>query len=251
MKYDILTSFNDYYWEEVANQTVKKLDENWYSTGNIHLYHQLNKEKVEKLKPMFSSRVHWYDLYETVPELPQFIEKFKDHPKANGNGKGEWRIHAIKWVHKTFPLLRHMQSNPNGWLFWLDSDAECFKKIDNSFLKTICNEKKIVSYLGRKGNYSECGFMGYNLNHPETHKFINMWWNIYPAGDFAKISETHDSYIFDAMRSQFGKPDLFDDLNSHSNSNKNPFGNSKIGSHFLHAKGNNKKATLQKMTRRR
>ena len=248
--YNVLTSFNKHYWDEVASQTVKKLDENWYPGGKIYLYHELNDEDLAKAKQGLSGRVEWFDLYKTVPYLSEFKEAYKDHPKATGNGRGEWRTHAIKWVHKTFPLLSHVKKQDSGWLFWLDTDAECFKKIDDKFLKSICDESKIVSYLGRKTNYSECGFMGFNLNHPQTKHFVDTWWNIYPSGKFTEISETHDSFLFDAVRKEYGKTELFDDLNIDSTTDKNPFGNSKIGSHFLHVKGQNKKQQLAKAKRR-
>jgi len=253
MEYNILTSFNKHYWDEVANQTSKKLDENWYDKGKIFLYHELDDNFLSIIKKPYSKRVEWINLYNTVTELPAWIEKFKDEPKANGfNPKGgiNWRTHAIKWAHKTFPLLYHARKQKQGWLFWIDTDAECFKKVDDKFIKSICDERKIVSYLGRKTNYSECGFLGFNLNHPETKNFIEMWWNIYPTGDFINISETHDSWIFDEMRRRFGKPELFDDLNASSTTDKNPFGFSKIGSHFLHVKGRNKKQHLAKAKRR-
>lgn len=250
MKYSVITSFNKKYWDEVGHQTIKKLDENWHESGNIYLYHELDDSFVNTIKKGFSSRVQWIDLYPSVPYLSEFIDKFKDHPKANGQAAG-WRSHAIKWVHKTFPLLQQVRKETSGWLCWLDVDAECFKKIDNDYVKTICNPSKMLSYLGRKGNYSECGFLGFNIDHPKLKDFVDAWWNIYPTGNFTKVSETHDSFLFDAVRKDFGHPELFDDLNAHSTTNKNPFGNSKLGSHFIHAKGSNKSATLQKITRRK
>jgi len=249
MKYNVLTSFNQHYWEEVGYQTIKKLDENWHNSGTIYLYHELNQSFVNSIKNEFSSRVEWYSLYDEVPYLSEFIETYKNHPKANGDAGG-WRQHAIKWVHKTFPLLQHAKTHSNGWLCWLDVDAECFKKIDDTYIKTICKPEKMLGYLGRKGNYSECGFLSFNLEHPQIKSFLDKWWDIYPSGYFTKISETHDSFLFDAVRKEFGYPEIFDDLNINSNTNKNPFGNSVLGSHFIHAKGQHKSATLQKMSRR-
>lgn len=249
--YNILTSFNRFYWDEIGHHTIKKLDENWYPGGTIFLYHEMDDKFVNSVKGNFSSRVKWISLHEEVPEIKEFAEKFKDHPRANGFGEGQWRWHAIKWIHKTFPLLKHVKQQKDGWLFWLDVDAECYKKVDDAFIKNICNESKIMCYIGRKRKYSECGFLGFNLNNPETKKFVDFWWNVYPSGDFTGIKETHDSWIFDEMKKRFNKNELFDDLNSHSDSDKNPFRSSRIGNYFVHAKGQNKKAAFEVIKRNR
>ena len=50
--------------------------------------------------------------------------------------------------------------------------------------------------MGDGGVYPECGFVGYNLKHPEIQNFINDWEQLYITGDVFKILEWHDSYVF-------------------------------------------------------
>ena len=40
-----------------------------------------------------------------------------------------------------------------------------------------------MSYLGREKNYSECGFLGFNLLHTEFKNFINRMTDIYSTGE--------------------------------------------------------------------
>jgi hypothetical protein len=47
----------------------------------------------------------------------------------------------------------------------------------------------------------------------------------------------------------FDDPDLFCDLNADSTTDKNPFGNSLIGTHLAHAKGADKIKTTAKLTK--
>jgi len=245
-KYTILTSFNETYWQEVAQDNVRKMDQLWPSSENILLYHQLSK-----IDTSFSNRVQWVDLYQSCPALVDFINKWKDDLRANGKGgkKNSFRQNAVKFCHKTFAIWHAARQQESGWLIWLDCDAIILKSIDADFLRKACPDNKCISYIGRKGKYSECGFVGYNLDRPETRKFLELWENFYLSGEFINHSETHDSWTFDHIRKSFDNPDLFCDLNAASTTDKNPFANSLIGTHIAHAKGSDKIKTTAKLNK--
>ena len=245
-KYTILTSFNETYWQEVARDNVRKMDQLWPASEKILLYHQLSK-----IDTSFSNRVQWVDLYQSCPALVDFINKWKDDLRANGKSgkKNAFRQNAVKFSHKTFAIWHAARQQETGWLIWLDCDAIVLKEIDNAFVIKACPDNKCISYIGRKGKYSECGFVGYNLDRPETRKFLELWENFYLSGEFINHTETHDSWTFDHIRKSFNNPDLFCDLNAASTTDKNPFGNSLIGTHIVHAKGADKIKTTAKLTK--
>lgn len=234
-KYTILTSFNQKYWDEVAKSNVELLDQYWPTDQSITLYHQLNA-----IPAGFSNRVGWYNLYQSRPDLPEFAEKWKDTTKANGANGTNFRLNAIKFCHKTFAIWHQAKLQKDGWLIWLDCDAFVYKQISDKFLETVCPNQYAVSFVGRPGKYSECGWLGFNLSHPEAIKFINEWEDLYLSGAFIDLSETHDSWTFDYLRKGWNKPDLFFDVNSAATTNKNPFSQSLIGTHVAHAKGSDK-----------
>ena len=244
MNYTILTSFNETYWKEVARDNVHKMDEAWPGNESILLYHQLSQ-----IDNSLSSRVKWIDLYASCPELVDFIYKWKDDLRANGKSgkKNAFRQNAVKFCHKTFAIWHAARQQKNGWLIWIDCDAIMLKKIDYEFIKKACPEHVCISYIGRKGKYSECGFVGYNLDRPETRKFLEAWENFYLSGEFINHKETHDSWTFDYIRKSFNDSALFCDLNANSITDKNPFGNSLIGTHIAHAKGSDKIKTTEKL----
>ena len=245
-KYTILTSFNETYWQEVARDNVRKMDQLWPASGKILLYHQLSK-----IDTSFSNRVQWVDLYQSCPALVDFIHKWKDDLRANGKSgkKNAFRQNAVKFSHKTFAIWHAARQQETGWLIWLDCDVIVLKEIDNAFVIKACPDNKCISYIGRKGKYSECGFVGYNLDRPETRKFLELWENFYLSGEFINHTETHDSWTFDHIRKSFNNPDLFCDLNAASTTDKNPFGNSLIGTHIVHAKGSDKIKTTAKLNK--
>lgn len=244
MKYNVLTSFNQKYWEEIGETTIAKLDSNWQDTSEIFLYNQL-----EKIPPnSFSQRVHWLDLYSSCPQLPVFVEQWRENPKANG--AKNYRTNAVKFVHKTFAIWHCARLQNSDWLIWLDVDAFVYKKIDETFLKKVCPDHYMISYMGRPGKFSECGWIGFNLSHPDTRKFLDEWENLYLSGKFIELKETHDSYTFDVIRLSWNKPELFFNINSQAKTNKNPFSQSLIGSNIVHAKGDDKDYLINRFVNR-
>ena len=177
--YNILTSFNQTYWDEVAKPNVKLLDQHWPKNQNITLYHQLSQTDNS-----FSNRVRWVDLYQSCPGLLEFSNTWKDDIRANGKSgkKNAFRQNAIKFCHKTFAIWHAAKQQKDGWLIWLDCDAIVLREIDNEFIAKACPSDKCISYIGRKGKYSECGFVGYNLDRAETRKFLELWENFYLSG---------------------------------------------------------------------
>lgn len=243
--YTVITSFNQKYWDEVAKENCHYLDKNWLKDEQIILYHELSPIPKNNL----SSRVVWTDLHQTCPGIKEFGAKWSEHPKANGNQGTNFRMNAIKFVHKTFAIWHRAKIQKTGYLIWLDCDAIVYNQIDKKFIKQIFSPNMIVSYIGRPGKYSECGFLAFNLDHPETHKFLTRWENLYTSGDFINLKETHDSWTFDVLRLEWNQPELFIDLNKDALTKKHPFANSKIGPYINHAKGDNKKEKLLKLQR--
>lgn len=241
--YTVMTSLNEKYWEEVARENSHYLDQNWIPGEEIVIYHEF----LQLPKNNLSKRVKWIDLYGSCPEIREFGNKWKDHPHANGSDGTNFRLNAIKFVHKTFAIWHRAKVQRSGFLIWLDCDALVYKKIDNNFIKNVFDKTKIVSYIGRPGKYSECGFLAFNLDHPDTHNFLNRWETLYTSGEFINLSQTHDSWTFDLIRNEWNKPEYFLDLNKDALTRKHPFNSSKIGPYINHAKGDDKKNKLDKL----
>ena len=68
-----------------------------------------------------------------------------------------------------------------------------------SFLENLLPNNTIVTYLGREnpklndgGKYPECGFVGYNLNHPEIINLKNDWEQMYKTDQMFELLEWTD-----------------------------------------------------------
>ena len=108
-----------------------------------------------------------------------------------------------------------------------------------------------MSYLGRKDSYSECGFLGFNLKHPEFYNYINRVINIYITGEIFSLKEWHDSWIWDHVRIEFEEKNiLFKNISGKGYAHHHPFINSGLENFFDHLKGpvRKRKVILQAKT---
>ena len=244
--YTVVTSFNEKYWNELTSTTTRELDKNWHKESKLLFYHELPKAVTKKSIGGFSNRCEWIDLYKDCPALPAFAEKWKDHPKANGAKGFKWD--AVKFCHKTFAIWQAWRKTQTGWLIWMDADSLFHKPFDDRFKSIVFGRDIIAAYIGRPHKYSECGFMAFNLDNPETHKFMEQWEELFLSGEFINLPQTHDSYTFDVMRKNFD-PKLFYDLNV-AKSGKHPIHASLVGPYINHSKGKDKSYKVNKFLSR-
>jgi hypothetical protein len=88
-------------------------------------------------------------------------------------------------------------------VIWLDADTYSFRPMPRNFLESLLPADSMLTYLGREnptkndgGKYPECGFVGYNLRHPQIQNFVNDWEKLYTTDGVFKLLEWHDSYVF-------------------------------------------------------
>lgn len=247
--YNIVTSLNNKYWELGSNINIRSWDENFPKNVTIHIF---SEDEIPG-KKTFSKRIKWYNLYEESPELVSFIEKHKNNTSMNGqaevdeNKKFKWN--AIKFAHKTFSLFSIFNKMRSGSLIWLDSDVLAIDRIDDNFLNKVCPKNMLISYLGRPTVYSECGWVYYNLDHPQGRNFLEQFEEIYTTDKILSMEETHDSFIFDVVRNKFDQS-LCLNLNGGATSNKHPFHLSSLREKLIHNKGHNKTQKQAKFLKR-
>ena len=121
--------------------------------------------------------------------------------------------------------------------------------VSYSFLEKLFPKHKSISYLGRPGEYDECGLVGYNLNHNFTRTFLTKFENEYLNG-LDHLRETHDSWVFFQLRLSYEDQEPFLDLNPNPINSKSPFNNSGINQVMVHTKGNAKERIQQKFLKR-
>ena len=239
MQIDVVTSVNNKYWAEGSKINVSSWDTNLPKWVKIHVYH----EDPFIDKKGFSERVIFHNLYESSPELLEFIETHKDNPLYNGtkdvSETRSFKWNAIKFAHKTFAIFNRFENTNTEYLIWIDADMLIHNYISRSFLKKICNKNISVTYLGRPTMYSECGFVVYNISHPVGYEFVKEFKRYYVEDELKNISETHDSFVFDEVRKNF-EQDSFYNMNSAADDNKHPVTKTMLYDYMVHTKGKDK-----------
>lgn len=161
----------------------------------------------------------------------------------------DFRFDAIRFSFKIFALLQAIQQyRPKNHFAWLDADIRCLKQFSsNDLMQFFPEQNQLMSYLGRNnfppsGAYSECGFLGFNNNHPQLSNFMNRVADIYRNGEIFAYEQWHDSWIWDQTRFEFERQAVdFKNISGAAVDTEHPFINSNLGIYFDHLKGPRRK----------
>ncbi len=64
----------------------------------------------------------------------------------------------------------------------------------------IIKEGRMLTYMGRGNQYSECGFLGFNMKHPDTVDYAMEMKRMYDSDEIYNLIEHHDSYIWESCK---------------------------------------------------
>ncbi|AGG32698.1 hypothetical protein D521_0128 [beta proteobacterium CB] len=160
----------------------------------------------------------------------------------------DYKFDAVRFSFKVFSLLQAIDVlKPKDFFAWLDADIRCIKSFSSSELsKFFPGEGELMSYLGRNfpqiDPYSECGFLGFNNNHPLTANFLSRVAQVYSSGEIFSHHQWHDSWIWDQVRIEFeNKGVKFKSISGAAYETHHPFINCELGKFFDHLKGPQRK----------
>ena len=173
------------------------------------------------------------------------VRFFEENGQKKINLNQDYKFNAVRFSFKPFSIHQVLQYLPDDleYLIWTDADLRCKKDFNfNSLQNFLPNKDELMSYLGRRNQYSECGFLGFNLEHNEFENFINRIIKIYTSGEIFSLQEWHDSYIWDHVRSEYEDKEVkFKNISNKGFDHYHPFINSGLEEFFDHLKGPNRK----------
>jgi hypothetical protein len=227
MKIKFITSYKPGCWDQYAKKGIEAMAKNLPDEIDLVVYAE------EKIPACDYERIKWVDLNNAEPELFKFKTRHKNDPVANGKlgnveggvrrlpelqklggldkNKESFLWDAVRFANKVFCVINAVRNSLDyNYVVWLDADTNIFRPMPFEFITKLLPQNTMVTYLGREnptlndgGKYPECGFVGYNLLHPETQNFINEWERLYKEDSVFKILEWHDSYVFWHLTKKF------------------------------------------------
>jgi len=257
MKIKVITSYKPGTWNEYAKRAVDSVLEHWPANTDVAVYHESQTQDIFE-----HPRVEWIDAHEVQPELLKFKSKYKDDPVANGeiqeipNGvrrpgpmpeKGSFQWNAVRFSNKIFCVTHAIKSSAGyDYVIWLDADTYSFRPMPENFLEKLLPGDSLITYLGRGDKDPECGFVGYNLRHPEIQNLNKDWEELYISDGIFKLTSGWtdcSSLIHLSNKYQKQKNIKVNDI-GHAGGVKghHVFINSVLGLYMDHFKGKRKKS---------
>lgn len=243
MKYTVVTTFNEAGLKQYGQRMINTFEQHWPKEVELVAC-------TENCQPVITqSNVRTYNLLRLSNPLNTFIERHRNNPRAHGldgppdvfNPNKSFRWNAVRFAYKIYSIALVANYTSGGWLVWLDADTCTHSDITQEDLNRLCPPTSMISYLGRGENYhSECGWVGYNLNHPETRNFIQELVGMYNQDRIFELEEWHDSYVWDVVRRRYQDKNNFYNLSKvipKAGKAGHPFINSELGRFMDHLKG--------------
>ena len=268
MKIKVITSYKPGTWESYAKKGIESMAQQFPKEIDIVVY-------AEEPKPHCDhERITWVDLNSAEPELFKFKNRHKNDPVANGElqeveggvrrpaalktkggmdkNKGSYLWAAVRFSNKVFCVVNGVRNSKDyDYVVWIDADTFTFRPVPLDFFEKLLPTDTMVTYLGREnpklndgGKYPECGFVGYNMKHPEIQNFVNEWEQLYVTDEVFNLLEWHDSYVFWHLTKKYRKQKniTVNDIGYWIGvKGHHVFVNSELGLYMDHMKGKRKK----------
>jgi hypothetical protein len=249
LKISVVTTFHEEGLKIYGQRMIDSFCKTWPTEVKLYVYPEKCNPKVPD-----HSRIVLTDL-DSVIELTEFKNKWKDVPKANGDvtgdpvrskrrdaGKG-FKWDAVRFAHKVYAIFDCARKTDSDILFWMDADTYCHSPISMENLLRLCPIDKDLCYLGRKGKFSECGLYSMNLKTEQTRMFLMEFQRMYDKAESGifQLDEWHDSFVFDAARKKFPYLKQLDWSEGLITGEGHPLINSEWGAYLDHLKGSRKK----------
>ena len=173
-----------------------------------------NNKLYKEYAHRFESTYNWdfpYTVYNedegmmnTIPDCKAFVERNKNRFDNKDFIKDYWQD-GVRFCYKVYAYTHAIMQNQGlDGMIGIDADSVFYKKIDADWIKKhIHRDNCMMSYLVRGNHYSECGFLYFNLRHPDTLAYANRMKHMYDTDGIYNLKEQHDSYVWDYVRKEF------------------------------------------------
>lgn len=200
MNVSIITTFSKSGYDEYAKFLVDSLVK--YLDKNVKVYFYLDDMTLNQLPENMTV----VDFHKEVPELKEFRSRNKSRPFKN------FLYDACRFSFKSYAWCHAGLNRVSDTLIWLDADCELYNNVSAEYLISKVPTKYFTSHLARS-NYTETGFLGWNLTNNFSKEFFTRYKQYYDDDSIYELPAYTDCHVYDAVvnqMSQEGKISAFD-----------------------------------------
>jgi hypothetical protein len=231
MNIGVVTTLNDKLYNEYGHRFFETY--NW--PFDLHVYSEdtiiiPNKKIISK------------NTFDEVSSCKEFATRNKD--KFKGDKLKDFWADGVRFCYKVYAYTDFLKNNKDyDGIICIDADSVFYKPININWIKEhIHRDDCMMTYLGRP-NYSECGFLYFNMKHPETKNYAKEMKNMYDTDHIYKLNEQHDSFIWDYVRMKFENDKGITNYNIGDGRVGHVQARSILGTIYDHTKGPKRKQT--------
>lgn len=247
MNYAVVTTFHKEGYYLYGQRMMQTFIQNWPKEITLYVYYQ-------GIIPIESaSNIVLRDL-DSVSELTNFKDKWKNDPKAYGWTNDSTRRHddkkdkkgfkwdAIRFSHKVYSIFDCARNCSADVLFWMDADTVCHSPVKIDFISRMAPISVDIGYLGRANKYTECGLYSLNLRSELVQRFLKEFQHAYDNAEngIFTMREWHDSFVFDEIRCRIPNLKEYNWSSNLINGEGHPLINCEWGAYLDHLKGERK-----------
>ena len=195
-----VTSFSGKHFDVYAKKMLESVVEHWADDLKLIVYYDTVTEEQKKEFPQ-SPIIEYRDL-DQVEDRTKFLENMKGYDgTSNGQMPYNFRMDALRFCHKVYALTDYfLEVSENevkgGWLIWMDADVLTTSPLSEEILFEAFPKDAELIHLGRTDiDFSETGFIGFNLDTMHSHYFLADIRGCYDIGEVLAYREWTDAFI--------------------------------------------------------
>ena len=181
-----VTTFNKRLYKEYAHRLIGT-----YSATDQDTRMVVYVEDDLKYYPKHA-QIEFRSLFDEEPELKNFIDRNHNRPVK------DFYRDAVRFSYKVFAQRAATRLGYKR-IFYVDSDCVFIKKIPHSWFDIILPKDKFISFYDRT-NYTETGFIGFDLTKDCTKQFFDTYVEWYIKDTVYNLSAYTDCHTLDATR---------------------------------------------------
>jgi hypothetical protein len=222
MKISVITSFNQSYYDQIGKYSVASFLKFWPKDINLICY-------VENFNIENNDRIIQIPFEDLSPEYHKFQ-------------KSEFKNRVKIFSKKAYSIIHAMENIECNFLIWMDADVLTKTEIDNSFLKKICDNTYLCTYMGVEHEHEgkiyfsvESSFFITNKKDKNFDKFSNRYREYYDKKIVKDLRRFYDGEVLGATIKDLKDKNNMNDINLDSGF-KSPMPRTILGEKLIHFK---------------